>query len=109
MSKCTTGGIEVRPESWDNPKFMLCCDAQPNLDMDRLQALPDPLTIPVESIEEARDKMREWIKIWDLGGGNISFGFITTPPDVFGYGRPIAKVSYNGRIWSMDNVEVLVN
>lgn len=107
MSKHTTGGIEVRPEMWDSPKFMLCCDAQPNLDMDRPQALPDPLSVPVESIEEARDKMQEWIGIWDLGAGNVASGFFTSL-ESDGTGRTIARISFNGRLWAQDGTEIVL-
>jgi len=49
--------------------------------------------ILVDSLTDARQKALDFIRAWDLGGGNWNGGEIAHNGKVF------ARVSYNGRIW----------
>jgi hypothetical protein len=50
--------------------------------------------VEVDSLEEASAFAREWIEFHGLGGGNWTGGLVTCPN-----GGPVARVSYNGRVW----------
>lgn len=54
--------------------------------------IPEQL-VPVKSVSEARNKVMQFISENDLGSGNWSGG------QIFENGKPIAFVSYNGRVW----------
>lgn len=49
--------------------------------------------IPVSSLADARQKALDFIRAWDLGGGNWSGGEVASD------GKVVARISYNGRIW----------
>ena len=77
--------------------YSLFLRAVPNLDFapETHQATVDVpgRWILVDSIADARMKALDFIRAWDLGGGNWSGGEIARDGKVF------ARVSYNGRIW----------
>lgn len=77
--------------------YSLFLRAVPNLDFapETHQATVDGpgRWILVDSIADARMKALDFIRAWDLGGGNWSGGEIARDGKVF------ARVSYNGRIW----------
>lgn len=77
--------------------YSLFLRAVPNLDFapETHQATVDVpgRWILVDSIADARKKALDFIRAWDLGGGNWSGGEIARDGQVF------ARVSYNGRIW----------
>lgn len=58
--------------------------------------LPKKETVTVESLTEARDIFREWIRANDLGGGNVGITKITQN------GTLVAYISYNGRVWTTE-------
>lgn len=77
--------------------YSLFLRAVPNLDFapETHQATVDVpgRWILVDSIADARKKALDFIRAWDLGGGNWSGGELARDGKVF------ARVSYNGRIW----------
>ena len=57
---------------------------------------PCRLTVEVDGFVQARQTMLAWIERNGLGGGNLRIGC----GYVFVDGRIVARVSYNGRIWT---------
>ncbi len=53
-----------------------------------------PITVPVNSLEEASKAALDFIRHWDLGGGNFPHARVTNCK-----GKLVAEVSYNGRVW----------
>jgi hypothetical protein len=53
-------------------------------------------SLPIEKIEDATAVCRAYINATGLGGGNWTGGTVSVD------GIPVARVSYNGRIWNMD-------
>lgn len=49
--------------------------------------------VPVHSLVDARRKALDFIRAWDLGGGNWIGGEVASD------GKVVARVSYNGRVW----------
>ncbi len=49
----------------------------------------------VKSLKDASRKCREYIEEFNLGGGNWTGGQVSRN------GKPVAKISYNGRIWKV--------
>lgn len=79
----------------DNYTVSLSAEPNPDFDEDSLEGsinIPEQL-VPVKSVSEARNKVMQFISENDLGSGNWSGG------QIFENGRPIAFVSYNGRVW----------
>jgi hypothetical protein len=61
---------------------------------------PRKTSVEVSSYAEASRVCREYIEKYELGGGNWTGGTITVA------GKKIARVSYNGRVWDMDEKEI---
>ncbi len=53
---------------------------------------------PVESLSQARDLVQKFIVTYDLGGGNFTGGRVVDAQFNF-----VARVSYNGRLWSTES------
>lgn len=49
--------------------------------------------VPVDSLVDARRLALDFIRAWDLGGGNWIGGEVASD------GKVVARISYNGRIW----------
>lgn len=71
-----------------------------NPDHGQFAPLSDTKLIRVATLEEASKKCLAYIAYWDLGGGNWSGG------QVYDSKKQIARISYNGRIWDMDDKEI---
>lgn len=74
----------------------LSAEPNPDFDEDTLEGsidIPEQL-VPVKSVSEARDKVMQFISENDLGSGNWGGGQIFDTE-----GKPIAFVSYNGKVW----------
>jgi hypothetical protein len=56
--------------------------------------------IPVLSFGDASEKCREFIVRNDLGGGNWIGG------KVFDGKKHVANISFNGRVWGLDGIEI---
>lgn len=56
--------------------------------------------VVVNSLKTASEKCKEYIGKYNIGGGNWSGG------DVTRNGITVAKVSYNGRVWDTNGVEI---
>jgi len=54
----------------------------------------------VDTLQEASEKCRKYISEYNLGGGNWNGG------QVFENGVKIAEISYNGRIWNNEGLEI---
>lgn len=50
--------------------------------------------VPVETIEEAQEVVRDYIEMNGLGGGNWAGGKVWTEDDQY-----LGYISYNGRFW----------
>jgi hypothetical protein len=57
-----------------------------------------PRTQPVASLADASATCRRYIEHHQLGGGNWTGGLVLD-----GESRIVARVSYNGRVWSPDD------
>jgi len=56
--------------------------------------------IPVSSFGDASEKCQEFIERNNLGGGNWTGG------KVFDGKKHVANISFNGRVWGLDGIEV---
>lgn len=54
---------------------------------------------PVDSLENASRACRDYIESYDLGGGNWIGGAVRDA----GTKEEVAKISYNGRIWPVED------
>jgi len=68
---------------------------------------PHSQTITVSSLKEASERFSEWITRNGLGAGNLArnAGTITEAKSK----KVIACVSYNGRVWDLDDNEILID
>ena len=57
-------------------------------------------TVKINSLPEASKVCRNFIDENNLGGGNWTGG------EVFEEGEQIARISYNGRVWDMEDKEI---
>ena len=57
-------------------------------------------SIQVTTLEEASEICQSYIAKWNLGGGNWSGG------QVYLDKKQIARISFNGRIWDMNDEEI---
>lgn len=71
-----------------------------NPDHGQFAPLSDTKLIRVATLEEASEKCLAYIAYWNLGGGNWSGG------QVYDAKKQIAQISYNDRIWDMDDKEI---
>ena len=55
----------------------------------------------VGTLEEARRVCLRYIAKWELGGSQWAGGQVYD-----GHGNQIANISYNGRVWDMDDKEI---
>lgn len=62
-----------------------------------------PRSLSVSNLREASNVCRTYIADWNLGGGNWSGG------QVYNGKKQIANISFNGRIWDLDDNEIQVN
>lgn len=56
--------------------------------------------VPVQNIAAASAMCRQYIERNGLGGGNWTGG------DVMRDGKKVARISYNGRAWDLNNKEI---
>ena len=74
-----------------------------NPDFRQYAPLSDPKIVQASTLKEASEKCRTYIAYWNLGGGNWSGG------QVYKGKKQIANISFNGRIWDLDDDEIQVN
>lgn len=102
-----SGGMEmILPQFEEDHGMFIVLDHAPNPDLPygywKGQS-PDAVGYVdyVSSFGEASELARSFITMHDLGAGNWSGG------QLFGLdGQRIGSVSYNGRVWGMDGVEI---
>lgn len=92
---------EVTHEQMMTVRLSSC--GNPDLRQNPNDRLSPPVHIQVATLEGASLLCLKYIANWDLGGGNWSGG------QVFFGKAQIANVSYNGRIWDLDDKEIVVN
>lgn len=74
-----------------------------NPDFGQYAPLSLPKLVNISSLKEASEKCRTYIAYWNLGGGNWSGG------QVYNGKKQIANISFNGRIWDLEDNEIQVN
>ena len=57
----------------------------------------------IATLEGASQICLKYIASWNLGGGNWSGG------QIYNGDIMVAQVSYNGRVWDLDDKEILIN
>ena len=62
-----------------------------NPDYDQFAPISNPEKVIVNTITEAQDECRKYIKLWNLGGGNWNGG------QLYVFGKKIGHIAYNGR------------
>lgn len=65
-------------------------------------SLSPEICASVATLEEASERCMAYIAEWNLGGGNWSGGQVYIRGN-----EQIARISYNGRIWDMDDNEIV--
>ena len=88
--------MTVKLSSCGNPDFRQNPDGP-------LFGCPEEAYVTVATFKGASEVCLIYINGWELGGGNWSGG------QVYKGNKQIARVSYNGRIWDMDDKELVVN
>jgi len=87
-------------------KVLLACKPNPDIDMPGCKGYwtrgkrPRPMWVAVKDVAEARERCINFIACNDLGGGNWTGGEIRDENN-----KPVAYVSYNGRVWKDDPSE----
>ena len=79
------------------PKLTLHLASAGNPDFGQYAPISPPLDVPVKSLKDATKKCHEYIRKWNLGGGNWVGGLVKRD------GVPYAKISYNLRVWLPDD------
>ena len=84
----------------NNNSLVVVCKSEGNPDYGQYAPISDTEYFPVNTLQEAAQKCREYIDENDLGGGNWSGG------DVYDInGKVIAHVTYNGRVWNTSSYD----
>jgi len=86
--------MRVKLSSCGNPDF--------GQNPDRTCAGAETIIIPVGSFLEASAVCRSWIEANNLGGGNWAGG------EILKDGILVGRVSYNGRVWDIQDKEIQV-
>jgi len=73
-----------------------------NPDFGQHAPVSEPRVVDADTLPGIVAACRQYIEEWDLGGGNW------TDPMVREGGKAVGKVSYNGRVWRKDGVEITV-
>jgi hypothetical protein len=75
-------------------KFTMRLQAYGNPDFGQYAPPAPPETVTGRTLRAMRDAFLSYIKRWNLGGGNIWQAIVTDAA-----GKPVAWISYNGRVW----------
>lgn len=97
-----TDSVAVAPPMNEHRMMVLLASVgNPDFQQDPSRALPGvPTTwLLVESLEDASRQCRAYIAEHNLGGGNWFGGSVVL------YRVPVARISFNGRIWCPDGSE----
>lgn len=79
----------------NNNSLVVVCKSEGNPDYKQYAPISDTKYFPINTLQEAAQKCREYIDENDLGGGNWAGGDVL---DI--NGKVIAHVTYNGRVWN---------
>lgn len=74
-----------------------------NPDFQQYAPLSLPKIIMVQTLKEASEQCKAYIAEWNLGSGNWNGG------QVYEGSKRIAQITYNGRIWDMNDKEIVLN
>ncbi len=88
--------LTVKLSSCGNPDFQ----QNPN---EPLYGCPTKVYAEVATLEGASLICLKYIAGWELGGGNWDGG------QVYKGNKQIARVSYNGRVWDLNDKEIFIN
>ena len=88
--------MTVKLSSCGNPDFR----QNPN---EPLFGCPKEVYVEVATLKGASLICLKYIDSWELGGGNWDGG------QVYEGNKQIARVSYNGRVWDLNDKEILIN
>lgn len=73
-----------------------------NPDFNQSAPLSPYKEVPIFTLKSAVAVCKKYIAFWNLGGGNWTGGQILEEKN----GKQIAQVSYNGKLWDMDDKEI---
>jgi hypothetical protein len=98
------GGFKIMPELNTNTQLQVELKADPNPDaIDYRRSLRiKESRHDVRSFVDASRLCRDFIEVNELGAGNWTGG------RVFRNGKQIARVSYNGRVWDLQDKEIAI-
>lgn len=97
--------VEITGELLQKPGYFvvaLSSCGNPDYNQNPDMALPgvEATYVPVNSLGEASSMARQYIAEHDLGGGNWSGGAVKNKQ-----GKVVARVSYNGRVWTGEGID----
>ena len=75
----------------------------PDFQQNPHESLSPEVHFQIATLEGASLICLKYIASWNLGGGNWSGG------QVYNGDIMVAQVSYNGRVWDLDDKEILIN
>ncbi len=82
------------------PKFVMILQSVGNPDFQQFAPISEPAAIKGDSLKAMVQAAGEYREFWNLGSGNW------VPPEVRREGKPVAWISYNGRVWDSPKREV---
>ena len=90
-------------------KYKMKLEHLPNPDISGYWETPSdtkPIVEEGNTLQEMQDKFRDWIIRNGLGSGNVPFIHLKDKDN-----NPIARFSYNGRLWMLGSeyVEITIN
>lgn len=80
-------------------KFSVRMRSVGNPDFGQYAPISNVVIFHGKSVKACANACREYIRFWNLGGGNWPEAWIKQD------GKKVARVSYNGRIWKPDGTE----
>jgi hypothetical protein len=76
-------------------KFTMRLRSVGNPDFNQYAPISNPVTVTGDTLKEMSNKARQYIKCWELGGGNFPNAVVKDTIT----GESVAWISYNGRVW----------
>lgn len=77
----------------DTVPYIMLLESAGNPDFNQYAPVSEPEIVRGKTLAEMRDHAARYRDKWDLGGGNW------VSPIVVRCGKPVARISYNGRVW----------
>lgn len=89
----TTVEMKGHPLATGKHKFSVKLQSFGNPDFGQYAPVSNPKTVKASTLRGILKACQDYIELWNLGGGNWA------TPEILENGKPVAWVSYNGRIW----------